>query len=121
MASSCHLPGRNRGRFGRGDDSQRPDSYQRRLPVRSDFFHHAVPQCFGGNLAALSFIGIYLWLNSANRGQDGPNTEKPDGEELIPGFYAVGNYILLLIYIGTGSRGGLIVYPGVLLIYFIYG
>jgi O-antigen ligase/tetratricopeptide (TPR) repeat protein len=78
------------------------------------------PNALAAYLAALSFIGIYLWLNSANRGQDGPNTEKPDGKELIPGFlYAVGNYILLLIYIGTGSRGGLIVYPGVLLIYFI--
>lgn len=115
------------------------------------------PNALAAYLAALSFIGIYLWLSSMNSGQwtmDGEraadreqstvdskkavnrkktvhseiaanrkksvDSENIDAKALIPAFlYAVGNYILLLIYIGTGSRGGLLVYPLVLLIYFI--
>ncbi|ATW27735.1 O-antigen ligase family protein [Candidatus Formimonas warabiya] len=73
------------------------------------------PNALASYLAALSFIGIYLWLQfwKTDEGSE-------FGKKAIPGFlYAIGNYILLLIYIGTGSRGGLIVYPLVLLVYFI--
>jgi len=77
------------------------------------------PNALAAYLAALSFIGLYLWLKAVDNG-----TSERAGDKgsiaYIPGFlYAIGNYILLLIYIGTGSRGGLIVYPLVLLIYFV--
>lgn len=73
------------------------------------------PNALAAYLAALSFIGIYLWLRTVDS-----KKKSTDLQAWIPSFlYAVGNYILLLIYIGTGSRGGLIVYPAVLLIYFI--
>jgi O-antigen ligase/TolA-binding protein len=69
------------------------------------------PNALAAYLAALSFIGIYFWLEAMDRGTA--------GFPIPPLLYAVGNFILLLIYIGTGSRGGLIVYPVVLLIFFI--
>lgn len=79
------------------------------------------PNALAAYLAALSFIGVYLWLNVVRSEKYLYDNDKITGfQALVPGFlYAIGNYILLLIYIGTGSRGGLIVYPAVLLIYFI--
>lgn len=95
------------------------------------------PNALASYLAALSFIGMYLWLNAGKFGQasgfrgqvtgvggasSGFGKEVLGNREkasLIQFLYAIGNYILLLIYIGTGSRGGLIVYPVVLFIYFV--
>lgn len=78
------------------------------------------PNALAAYLAALSFIGIYMWLSSVDSGQWTADRKEAVSKAAIPGYlYAIGNYILLLIYIGTGSRGGLIVYPLVLLIYFI--
>ncbi|MEL7567652.1 MAG: O-antigen ligase family protein [Dehalobacterium sp.] len=78
------------------------------------------PNALASYLAALSFIGIYLWLKGMDNWTGEKAVHGPQSTAYIPGFlYAIGNYILLLIYIGTGSRGGLIVYPLVLLIYFI--
>jgi len=85
------------------------------------------PNALAAYLAALSFIGIYLWLKAMEKvtggqGESGKSSS-PKNTGLAPHIpallYAVGNFILLLIYIGTGSRGGLIVYPLVLLIFFI--
>ncbi|MDD2497955.1 MAG: O-antigen ligase family protein [Desulfitobacteriaceae bacterium] len=63
------------------------------------------PNALASYLTALSFVGIYLWAS------------KKSG--VLPCLYAVGNYLMLLIVIATGSRGGLLVYPVVLLVFFL--
>ncbi|MBE3580970.1 MAG: O-antigen ligase family protein [Thermoanaerobacteraceae bacterium] len=53
-----------------------------------------------GNL----FLGFYLWGRADNR---------------LRLAYAVGNYLLLVVFLGTGSRGAFLVLPVVLALYFL--
>jgi len=77
------------------------------------------PNALASYLAALSFIGMYLWMQGRFLGPGPENKAKRQKPQIFGYLYAVGNYILLLIYIGTGSRGGLLVYPVVLAVFFI--
>ncbi|KKM10745.1 hypothetical protein SY88_11665 [Clostridiales bacterium PH28_bin88] len=54
------------------------------------------PNTLASYLGAVSLLGFYLWGKASTPWR-------------FP--YAVGNYILLLIFIATGSRGGYLVYP----------
>lgn len=73
------------------------------------------PNALASYLTALSFVGIYLWT-SVGLGETGQKTKI---NLVLPCLYAIGNYLMLLIVIATGSRGGLLVYPLVLLLFFI--
>lgn len=63
------------------------------------------PNALASYLVAVSFIGYYLWARTAG----------------LPVRLALagGNYLLFLIFLGTGSRGGYLVYPVTLLLFLI--
>ncbi|MHB1127935.1 MAG: O-antigen ligase family protein [Bacillota bacterium] len=63
------------------------------------------PNALASYLAAVSVVGFFLWLAA------------PKGLRLA---YAAGNYYLLLIFLGTSSRGAFLVYPLILLLYFVF-
>ncbi|MCG0277858.1 MAG: O-antigen ligase family protein [Thermanaeromonas sp.] len=62
------------------------------------------PNALAAYLMGVSFIGFYLWSRAQN------------GARLA---YAAGNYIILMVFIGTGSRGAYLVYPLTLALYFL--
>lgn len=62
------------------------------------------PNALAIYLAAVSFLGFALW-----------DRVKPQWRYL----YAAGNYLLLLVFLTTNSRGGFLVYPLALVIYLV--
>jgi len=60
------------------------------------------PNALASFVGAALILGLYLWVRS------------PRWRGLA---YAVFNYLLLMVFIGTGSRGGFLVFPPVLLLY----
>lgn len=62
------------------------------------------PNALAAYLVSLVFIGLFLCAK---------------GNKISRYLYGVGNYILLLIYIATGSRGGVLLFPVAALIFFL--
>ncbi|SMB98146.1 Tfp pilus assembly protein PilF [Thermanaeromonas toyohensis ToBE] len=62
------------------------------------------PNALAAYLMGISFLGFYLWGRAGN---------------LPRLFYAAGNYLLLMVFLGTGSRGAYLVYPSTLTLYFL--
>lgn len=62
------------------------------------------PNALAAYLMGISFLGFYLWSKAGN----------------LPRLaYAAGNYLILMVFIGTGSRGAYLVYPLTLALYFL--
>ncbi|MHB1419754.1 MAG: O-antigen ligase family protein [Bacillota bacterium] len=61
------------------------------------------PNALASYLAAVCLVGFYFWL------------EAPKPLRLA---YAAGNYYLLMVFLGTNSRGAFLVLPLILLLYF---
>jgi len=74
------------------------------------------PNALAAYLAAISFIGMGLWLDHTPVKAAGTITFL---DKSIPYLYSAGNYILVLIYLASGSRGGLVVYLPVLGLFFL--
>ncbi|AGL03793.1 O-antigen ligase family protein [Desulfoscipio gibsoniae] len=81
------------------------------------------PNALASYLAAVFFIGIYLWCrtraHNAGAGRDlsalfSARLYRYIGSEFL---YACGNYLLLAVLLGTKSRGGLLAFGLVFLIY----
>jgi len=70
----------------------------------------------GGYLAAIIFIGIYFWIktgisNAAEGAAGKKNVSKGPEARLIPRYlYTAGNFLLLLVFAGTGSQGAFLVF-----------
>ncbi|MBO8169827.1 MAG: O-antigen ligase family protein [Thermoanaerobacteraceae bacterium] len=62
------------------------------------------PNATASLLAAVSFIGLYLWYK---------------GNTWQRYLYAAGNYLLLIIFLTTNSRGGFLVYLPAVLFFFV--
>ena len=62
------------------------------------------PNATASLLAAATFIGLYLWYK---------------GSPWQRYFYSVGNYLLLIIFLTTQSRGGFLVYLPAVVLFFI--
>lgn len=62
------------------------------------------PNALANYLAAASFLGLFLWVRA------------PRGWRFV---LAGGTYLLFLVLLGTGSRGGLVLYPPVALVFFV--
>lgn len=63
------------------------------------------PNSLAAYLAAGSFLGFYLWGRTRERWR---------------WVYALGNYLLLLVFVSTLSRGAFLVYPAAALIFLIF-
>jgi len=75
------------------------------------------PNTLASFLAALTFLGLYLWwVNSTQvRADTGPAQPRPSGRYL----YAAGNFLLFMALLGTKSNGGLLVFAVILVLYMI--
>ncbi|WXJ81960.1 hypothetical protein MHLNE_13200 [Moorella humiferrea] len=62
------------------------------------------PNALASYVGAGSLIGFYLWGQSDSRRRY---------------LYAAANYLLLMVFLGTGSRGALLVFPGAVLLYWL--
>jgi len=71
------------------------------------------PNALASYLGAVLLVGLYQWdrLKSASPSRQWPSAE-------LQGYlYALGNFLLLAVLLGTKSRGGLLIFVVVLLIY----
>ncbi len=62
------------------------------------------PNALASYVGAASIIGFYFWAQSDSRRRY---------------LYAAANYLLLLVFLGTGSRGAYLVFPVVILLYWL--
>lgn len=62
------------------------------------------PNALAAYMMGAGFIGFYLWAQAHNR---------------LRLFYAAGNYLLLMVFLGTGSRGAYLVFPATLILYLL--
>ena len=62
------------------------------------------PNALAAYLMGISFLGFYLWSKAGNPARLA---------------YAAGNYLILMVFIGTGSRGAYLIYPLTLILYFL--
>lgn len=62
------------------------------------------PNALASYVGAACIIGFYLWARSGNRWRYG---------------YAAGNYLLLMVFLGTGSRGAFLIFPAVVFLYWL--
>ena len=62
------------------------------------------PNALASYVGAASIIGFYLWARSENRWRYG---------------YAAANYLLLMVFLGTGSRGAYLIFPTVVFLYWL--
>lgn len=83
------------------------------------------PNALAGYMGAVVFIGAYLWNRARDKQKEAFKANRNDIwlklERLnIPGYlYACGNFLLLAVLFGTKSRGGLLVFGLVFLIYLV--
>lgn len=86
------------------------------------------PNALASYLGAVALLGIYLWQRSCDHARSlstnairaGKNSILPKRlvRANLPGYlYACGNFLLLAVLIGTKSRGGLLVFGLVFLVY----
>ncbi|MDN5347784.1 MAG: hypothetical protein PWP65_1348 [Clostridia bacterium] len=62
------------------------------------------PNALASYVVAASIFGFFLWSRSPSPWRF---------------FYAAGNYLLLMVFLGTGSRGGYLMYPLILLFFLV--
>ncbi|MDN5325909.1 MAG: hypothetical protein PWP41_605 [Moorella sp. (in: firmicutes)] len=62
------------------------------------------PNALASYVGAASIIGFYLWARAGNRWRYG---------------YAAANYLLLMVFLGTGSRGAFLIFPAVVILYWL--
>ncbi|MGB9661047.1 MAG: tetratricopeptide repeat protein [Moorellaceae bacterium] len=62
------------------------------------------PNALAAYMMGAGFLGFYLWAQSPNR---------------LRFLYAAGNFLLLMVFLGTGSRGAYLVFPTALLFYLL--
>ncbi|MDN5361647.1 MAG: hypothetical protein PWP70_694 [Moorella sp. (in: firmicutes)] len=62
------------------------------------------PNALASYVGAGSILGFYLWARAGNRWRYG---------------YAAANYLLLMVFLGTGSRGAFLIFPAVVFLYWL--
>ncbi len=85
------------------------------------------PNALASYLAAVSFIGFYLWHRACLGESSGANRGSAlksmpawvDLNNFYPYLYAAGNLILLTVLLGTRSQGGLLVYAVAFILFVI--
>ncbi len=102
------------------------------IHINDGFLHGRIyssfqyPNALASYLAAVSLLGFYFWQHSSDytvgKNLAGRSTGLP--EWLVKSnpwgyLYACGNFLLLAVLIGTKSRGGLLVFSLVLIIYLL--
>ncbi|OPY63603.1 MAG: O-Antigen ligase [Pelotomaculum sp. PtaU1.Bin065] len=94
------------------------------VPISDNFYDNRLQSTFqyanalAGFTAGIIFIGIYFWLIGREAGSAGAATPGGGGvaagsavRRLLPRYlYAAGNFLLLLVLLGTRSQGGLLAF-----------
>ncbi|MEW5762025.1 MAG: O-antigen ligase family protein [Bacillota bacterium] len=82
------------------------------------------PNALAALLMGVSILGVYLWQKATAEGGrlNLPFDFVPRWlreTNAAPYLYALGNYLLLAVFLGTRSRGGIVVFVPVLILFFI--
>lgn len=85
------------------------------------------PNALASYLAAVAFMGFYLWRKAAALEPDGAvggktlknSPARLNFNNISQYLYAMGNFLLLTVFLGTGSNGGALVFSMVFILFMI--